>query len=103
MFEEEETNFRTMRVANDDDIDLLIALASMFYLYRKFEKSLSILAVAEHLAPDSRSVMELKAVVLCELHKYDTLLDVIDVLEEDSTPLAVEIIAIKRRALRSNV
>ena len=97
--------YRTVRMPENgqqsNDVTLLIAIASMFYLFRKFEKAISIVAIAEHLEPENRSVSELKAVLQCELKEYKDVLQTIANIENDLSPLPDELNAIKRRAERA--
>lgn len=98
--QQEEPQYRTIRIPESDDLDLLIALASMFYLYHKFEKAISVLAVARHLEAENRSVMELQAVIFSEMQRYSDALRIITEIEKITTDLPVELNAVKKRAIR---
>lgn len=98
--QQEEPQYRTIRIPESDELDLLIALASTFYLYHKFGKAISVLAVARHLEPKNRSVMELQAVIFSETRRYSDALRIITEIEDINIDLPVELRAVKKRAIR---
>lgn len=93
-----QTAYRTMRDSPNSEVDLLLAIASLFYLYGKLHKALAVLAVAEHLKPDAASVLELRTIVFCEMRLYEKVLETIARLETPTRPLAQELNTIKKRA-----
>lgn len=89
-----------LKVERDRNLQLLLSVAGMFYLYRKFEKSLSVLSLAEHLFPNDQSILEFRIVLLAELRDYARVIDTIDELAKHSKQLPDELKKLRHQAAR---
>lgn len=86
------------RHRQQDDVGMLVALASAFYLFRQFEKSFAIISLAEHIEPSRHDTLELKAVLLCEMYRFEDALEVIAQIEILRLGMSDELLTFKRRA-----
>lgn len=80
------------------DAKLLMALASMYYIYRMFSEAHNIIGLIEHLGATNRAVLEFKIVLLAELGQYHDVLREINTLQRYPGGIPVELIAIRNRA-----
>jgi len=78
-----------------DSVQALVGVASLNYLYRRLDNARALLGLAQHLAPESRSVKEFLTVVLVEMGDYPGALSIIRSLEREGQVLAEEIAAVK--------
>ena len=58
-------------IQKKSDIDLLIGLASLNYLYRKLDAAHDLLSLAEHIEPNNLTVREFLAVLKFETRDYE--------------------------------
>lgn len=85
----------------EDDVNLVLAIASLHYLYGKFEVALNIVSFAEHLSPNNISVLELKVILLTELQFYEEVLIICNCNAFRSSKISGEIVSCRERAYRS--
>lgn len=83
------------RVAHVEQIELMTAVAAMYYLFRRTKDAIDILSAAEHIAEDPGPILEFKAALLVETHHYKPALQVIQRLEASGRVLPPEVQRLK--------